>query len=869
VPIPIYSRPHDDFLESTGLTDNPALLAQTLRMTRLRLHVSVLPANIGQSAMLGLVIAFTQWDSADQGMIFLWTGLLMVALGIRGWLGWLYQQQPQLHAKELLASDDAGLAQAAAQAAAWLMRHRVGFFIHGMVWGGALAVLHTHTGVMQLTPLTMAIVAIAAGSLNNTTFDFKAALAFVLPALSPLCVLLLLEADATSPLWPLIMVAFMAASLIGARRAERIFEDGQTLRLAEKLRADEAQRQTQLALKTFELMTNSLADGVSVIGEDLVYRMVNDAWCVSTAVPREAAVGRKRAEVLPPSIANRALEELVLTCIRSQRSQVVRAQYDLPGNPGRYVETTYYPYLDTVHAQEMRCVVIVTRDVTAEETARQQLAATAHNLQLTLDSIDQGIVTFDAAGTIGIHNTRALTLMSLPPDLFERVATFDQIVDFQIARGDLGGDASFVDAYGARRFFAGGRINTPARYVRQLRSGLRIEVRTRQLPGGGMVKTFADVTDYLEAQRTVEESEAELRDLLGSFPGYIVAIDKHFRYGYANEKFAQLMEKSPQDIVGQHVRDILGEERFKNVQFQAGLARAGQRCVSTSHHPATARRAAVDLEVTHVAGLTKANGEQMVYVFGQDITARKQAEVALIAARDAAESASRAKSDFLSHMSHELRTPMNAILGFGQLLELDHQSDADRQDWGREVVKGGQHLLALINEVLDLARVESGKMAVTLEPLALSPILEDCLALVRTQADARHIRRTPVGLSAGLRVLADGVRLKQIVLNLLSNAIKYNVDGGSVTVRCERAPQSPGTMAQVSVIDTGNGLTPEQIGKLFQPFERLHASHEHIEGSGIGLVLTQRLVHLLNGQIGVISAPGQGSTFWFTLPIAP
>ncbi|MBP8019570.1 MAG: PAS-domain containing protein, partial [Hylemonella sp.] len=472
----------------------------------------------------------------------------------------------------------------------------------------------------------------------------------------------------------------------------------------------------------------------------------------------------------------------------------------------------------------------------------------------------------------GIHNIRALSLMDLPPDLFDNLNTYDDIVRYQVQRGDLAGDASFVDVYGQHQYFKGGRTNSPDLYIRRNASGATIEVRTRHLANGGMVRTFADVTGYFEAQQAVRESEAELRDLLGAFPGYIVATNEHFCYTYANERIATLLGHTPQDIIGREVQEVLGKQRANAIQQEIMAIKAGQASVGISSYPATATRARLDLEVTHVPGRLKANGGQTVYVFGIDVTARRLAEEALIAARDAAESASRAKSDFLSHMSHELRTPLNAILGFGQLLELEHQSDQDRLAWGREVVKGGRHLLELINEVLDLARVESGKMAVQLQRLTLRPVLDDCLTLMRQQASVRNITMSLHLHPEGLTVLADRTRLKQTMLNLLANAVKYNTEFGSVTVVCEVSAgteQGKGCQSvRISITDTGKGLTTTQTARLFQPFERLDASLAHIEGTGIGLALTKRLVELMHGHIGVDSTPGQGSTFWITLPMA-
>jgi len=236
--------------------------------------------------------------------------------------------------------------------------------------------------------------------------------------------------------------------------------------------------------------------------------------------------------------------------------------------------------------------------------------------------------------------------------------------------------------------------------------------------------------------------------------------------------------------------------------------------------------------------------------------------VELVAAKEEAERASRAKSEFLSRMSHELRTPMNAILGFGQLLELTLKEE-EQADNVQEILHAGRHLLELINEVLDLARIEAGKLTISLEPVHLMPLIEECLALIRPVAEARSIRILESGRNCGEYVQADRTRLKQALLNLLSNAVKYNQEAGTLSVTCIH----DGDAIQICVSDTGAGLTAEQQSRLFSPFERLDADKTAIEGTGIGLALSRRLMELMHGEIGVESKPGIGSTFWLRLTV--
>lgn len=229
----------------------------------------------------------------------------------------------------------------------------------------------------------------------------------------------------------------------------------------------------------------------------------------------------------------------------------------------------------------------------------------------------------------------------------------------------------------------------------------------------------------------------------------------------------------------------------------------------------------------------------------------------------AAEKANRAKSDFLSNMSHELRTPLSAILGFAQLIDAGSPAPTPTQKRNLDqILLAGWYLLDLINEILDLALIESGKLSMSLEPVALSQVLRDCETMIEPQAEKHGIEVNFTDIDQPFIVHADRTRLKQVLINLISNAIKYNKPEGTVVVSCIQSLER----IRICVKDSGQGLAPEKIAQLFQPFNRLGQEGSAEEGTGIGLVMTKRLIELMDGKIGMESILGEGSTFWVEIP---
>jgi signal transduction histidine kinase/ActR/RegA family two-component response regulator len=258
-----------------------------------------------------------------------------------------------------------------------------------------------------------------------------------------------------------------------------------------------------------------------------------------------------------------------------------------------------------------------------------------------------------------------------------------------------------------------------------------------------------------------------------------------------------------------------------------------------------------------IAGLAKS------LLVAEELLASRAAE--LVTARDAAVQATQAKNSFLSSTSHELRTPLNSILGFAQLLEMSELS-ADDSDGVERILGAGRHLLALINELIDIARIESGDLSLSLEPVLIRPLIEETAQLMAPLAAERSIRIIQDCAHPALAVQADRQRFAQILVNLISNAVKYNGQGGTITITCQEAGTG---QAAIVVADTGPGISPENIERIFVAFERLGAEQTEVEGTGIGLPLARALTEAMHGQLTASSVPGQGSAFTLTLPRVP
>jgi PAS domain S-box-containing protein len=365
-------------------------------------------------------------------------------------------------------------------------------------------------------------------------------------------------------------------------------------------------------------------------------------------------------------------------------------------------------------------------------------------------------------------------------------------------------------------------------------------------------------------------SDDRLRALTRETTAFIYELDRDGRITFVNRPFAGLARE--------RIEGTLLVDWFP-APLQPRIAAAVAAAIDAGvpqrlEYSTTDRKDRAHAYVTTITPIARDGVVASAALTAVDITELKAAEQKIVelnaglerrvdertaelqSAMERAESASRAKSEFLSRMSHELRTPLNAIIGFAQIIELSAPTPKQLQ-WAGAIRRAGDHLLQMIDDLLDLARIDIGKLAIRMEPVDLAPIVGESLAMVRPMMSARGLRLIEECHEA-LQVLADPLRLRQVVVNLLSNAVKYNREQGTVTIRCERR----GDRVRLSVADTGIGIDAQKLHRLFQPFERLGAEARDVEGTGIGLALSKQLAALMGAQVGADSEPGVGSVFW-------
>jgi PAS domain S-box-containing protein len=499
------------------------------------------------------------------------------------------------------------------------------------------------------------------------------------------------------------------------------------------------------------------------------------------------------------------------------------------------------------------------RDVTDHHVAQAALGANEAWLQAILDHSTAAIFVKDRMGRYVLVN-----------ELFLRASGLERDDVLGKTAKEVWPDAAIDDI--DRRVLDDGEAFTRDDIVK-LDDGPHVMMTARfpLLDGSGGVSGMAaistDITEWTRVEAALAERQRLLDTVIRACPDIVTVLDGHGQVREISEASSRILGYDLHDPVHAEVEALVHPD---------DLARVHEESAKLFSRPDTP----LDLKyrVRHSDGrwvVLDSRGQAMVgddgttvgaVVVSRDVTDELEVEAEMYVAVEVAEQASKAKSDFLSRMSHELRTPLNSVLGFSQLLEMDDLPDHHGEAVGH-IMRAGRHLLNLIDEVLDIARIESGNLELLLEPVAVRQVLGDAVDLARPLAERREI--TVVAdldpCPETFHVLADRQRFLQVMLNLLSNAVKYNRVGGRVGVTV--GPSTPGFL-RVTVTDTGNGISAENIDRVFEPFDRLGAESSGIEGTGVGLTLSKYLVERMGGTIGVHSRVGEGTSFTVDLPTA-
>jgi PAS domain S-box-containing protein len=594
--------------------------------------------------------------------------------------------------------------------------------------------------------------------------------------------------------------------------------------------------EAELAEGRIRDILDSMSDMFFALDRDMRFKHVNAAAERMLGEKSRAGLGNVLWE-LYPSLKDSPLYHACVGALKDGEARDVEQPAQL--SPGLWYQFHVVPTSDGV--------AVFTRDITERREAETMVKTMSAAVEASADGIcilsSSGILQYANRAEAELHGyENPNELVGQPWTSFFSAEEAAKIVDLWRS-ATTGSDRWVGESIGKRRDG----------------STFPQEFSITRLEGIGFVGVQRDISERKAAERALQESEKMVRQLTdnvetvlwmkswpdGAFLHLSAAYERIWGRSIesAYQESSSWTEAIHPDDRGRVAAAVSTQERGYDEEYRILGPGSEIRWIHDRAYPIRAD----DGQVYRVAG------------FAEDISERKQVEEALRAARTEAERANRSKSEFLSRMSHELRTPMNAILGFAQLLEMDVQG-SEEQESTHQILRAGRHLLRLIDEVLDLAKIEAEQVSMSVEPVLVQRVLQEALDLVRPMAAERGIRL--YGEASDFCVAADQHRLNQVLLNLLSNAIKYNREEGEVRVSCERRA---GDRVRIRVSDTGRGISSSVAERVFRPFDRLGAERTEVQGTGLGLALSKGLTEAMSGTIGFESQEGEGTTFWIEL----
>ena len=625
-------------------------------------------------------------------------------------------------------------------------------------------------------------------------------------------------------------------------------------------------KQAEAALKESEARFKSLAKTASdrfwEMDENFCFKANTDAIDREFPIEPGRFIGRTRwqaAGVDPDKNEKWRLHREDLLAHRPFRD----FEYALPGEDGatRHLNISGSPIFDDTGAFKgyRGSATDITERKQAEEAARES----DERLRGAVESMQEGFALYDADDRLVAFNKEYQRIQPLAQEIMDAGGTFEDVIRTQVKKGYIpeakGQEEAFIKERLERHHYPQGPI------YRQFEDGKWCLINETRTPEGGTALSFTDITELKKAEEALSQSEERLRNVIDNLPMFITLKDTEGRFKLVNRKHADLWGVEPQDIQGKKISEVFEKSAAK-------ASRAHDRkvietkAVVVEERPVITTEGAKDFLITKFPILEGSGALKEIATIGVDITERKQAHDALVAAMGEAETANRAKSEFLAAMSHELRTPLNAILGFADILSNQYfgpPGAGKYREYAEDIQASGEHLLELVNEILDLSAIEAGKQSLVKERLSLVEIVMECEKIIEDKAHSNGIglvTKVPEDLPP---LYADKRATKQILLNLLSNAVKYTPEGGKVTVSAKGSKRT----TTLKIADTGKGIPADKLPDLTEPFARVERdSYLAEQGWGLGLSITKSLVDLHEGSLEIKSTLGKGTTVTVTLP---
>jgi len=516
---------------------------------------------------------------------------------------------------------------------------------------------------------------------------------------------------------------------------------------------------------------------------------------------------------------------------------------------------------------ELDCYIIFLVDIDERKYAEEELAAKESQLRFVLDNMPGGIRFLDEDWRLVLFNKQYCKLWGLPEEIVKVGTPVRDLITFMVNRGDYGeGDRRELvqSVMNAQKF-----ATEPQQYERTSAAGEILECRTQPVGGGSFVSIYTNVTERKKAEQDLLEKEELLRTAIDYMSGSFFMVDKDLRIQVYNDKFPELAQVDPANVfVGAHLKDILREQVIADDYGSGNPDEVLEKRIE-SYRARDFSTVTLPMPDGHIIEFMRApTGDGGTVAIGRDITEQRHAEEKLREAKEEAEAATEAKSEFVAMVSHEVRTPMNGVLGMARLL-LETDLLPEQHEFAQNVVSSGEGLLTILNDLLDFSKLESGKLEIEIVPFAPNRLITDTVSLMATNAREKDLDLT-CDISPELPevLIGDINRVRQILFNLLSNAIKFT-SKGSVSVAVTGAVGEDGKSAfKLAVTDTGVGLTKKESEKLFAAYTQANVEvARKYGGTGLGLAICRQLAELMGGDISVDSARGKGSTFTLSLSL--